>query len=79
VLAQQKTEPQPDRYLRIPAVGGVAFVGHPRVEIGSRPARTMARWFICPWREPPWVPVAENLSNVHSVGNKTRADPDEAC
>jgi hypothetical protein len=33
----------PDRYLRIPAVGGVVFVGIPGVEIGSRPARTMAR------------------------------------
>ena len=30
LLAQQKTEPQPDRYLRIPAVRGVVFVGHPR-------------------------------------------------
>jgi hypothetical protein len=43
VLAQQKTEPQPDRYLRIPAVGGVVFVGISGAEIGSRPARTMAR------------------------------------
>ena len=31
VLAQQKTEPQPDRYLRIPAVRGVVFVGDPRL------------------------------------------------
>jgi hypothetical protein len=43
ILAQQKTEPQPDRYLRIPAVGGVVFVGIPDVEIGSRPARAMSR------------------------------------
>ena len=48
VLAQQKTEPQPDRYLRFMPSAASPSSGIPGVEIGSRPARTMGRWFICP-------------------------------